>query len=218
MGLVSGYLTFKIMSFGRSVEVPDLGGRTLVEANDMLTRKGLYLRVEGEEFDPLVLAGHIIKQEIPPGNKVKEDRGIRVIVSKGPRFLSVPIIAGQGVEEAEVQLNRSGLRVNKIIYVHSDSAEKGRVIAQRPNSDEPIREGGISMVVSSGSYDIIYYCPDLSGKTKEETIALTDKLGLRAEFSGIGGTVKSQKPKANTAIKKGDTIFFQLGGGTKPHD
>ncbi len=216
IGLFSGYLSFKLMSFSKTVEVPDLGGKTLIEANELISKKGLYLKIEGEEYDTAIPNGSIMRQDIPPGIKVKEQRGIKVILSKGPKVLSVPDTTIGTIEEAESQLNKSGLRVNKIIYVHSNSAEKGRVIAQRPNPDEPISES-ISLVVSSGPYGIIYYCPDFSGKAREEATVLAEKLGIKIEFSGAGETVKSQKPKPNSVIKTGETIYLQLEGGTRLH-
>jgi len=55
LGLIFGYFTFKILSFSRTVDVPDLYGKSLVEANALLTGKGLYLKIEGEDFDPVML-------------------------------------------------------------------------------------------------------------------------------------------------------------------
>jgi len=65
LGLIFGYFTFKILSFSRTVDVPDLYGKSLVEANALLTEKGLYLKIEGEDFDPGMLPGHILKQDVP---------------------------------------------------------------------------------------------------------------------------------------------------------
>ncbi len=54
LGILFGYLTFKILSFSRSVEVPDLYGKSLLEANKLLTDRGLYLKIEGEDYDNVV--------------------------------------------------------------------------------------------------------------------------------------------------------------------
>jgi len=40
LGLVSGYFAFKVLSFSKTVDVPDLRGKTLIEANTLLTRRG----------------------------------------------------------------------------------------------------------------------------------------------------------------------------------
>lgn len=211
VGLLSAYLTFKVMSFSKTVEAPDLSGKSVIEANDLLTRKGLNMKIEGEDYDPLILSGRIIRQDIPPGSKVKEQRGIRVILSKGPKVWSVPDIAGSTLSEAESILAKSGLRVNKVIRVHSDTIESGRIIAQRPTPDEAIKES-ISLVVSSGPYAIIYYSPDFTNKRKEEVMTIAERTGLKIEFSGAGSMVRSQRPKPNSVIRSGETIYLQMEG------
>lgn len=223
MGLLSGYLSFKILSFSKTVDVPDLKGKTLFEANDLLNKKGLLLKVEGEEYDPFIMSGRIIRQDVPSGNKVKEQRGIKVFLSKGPKVSSIPQLVGQTLEDAESIISKSGLKLGKVIRLHSNTVEKDKVIAQMPTPDEAIGSGvsqkpqdlldkyhDLSIVVSSGPYDIIYYCPDFFGKSREEAQALAEKLRLSTEFTGSGEKVKSQKPKPNSMIKAGETIHLQL--------
>ena len=225
MGLLSGYLAFKVLSFSRTVEVPDLRGKTLFEANDLLNKKGLYLKVEGEDYDPAVVSGRIMRQDVPPGNKVKEQRGIKVLLSKGPRVWTIPELAGQTREEAEQIVNKSGLRIEQIIRVHSSAVEKDRVIAQRPNTDEVLGGGpsqtpydsmvqhGISLLVSAGPYETVYFCPDFTGKSKNDAVSLAERLRLNLDFTGEGEKVRSQKPKPNSIIKTGETVHLQLEGG-----
>ncbi|HMK48737.1 MAG TPA: PASTA domain-containing protein, partial [Thermodesulfovibrionales bacterium] len=43
LGLLFGVLTFKVLSFSRTVQMPDLSGKSIVEANRLMTDKGLYL-------------------------------------------------------------------------------------------------------------------------------------------------------------------------------
>lgn len=225
MGLLSGYLAFKILSFSKTVEVPDLKGKTMVEANGTLIRLGLYLKVEGEEYDPVIVPGRIVRQDVPPGNKVKEQRGIKVFLSRGPRVWAVPELTGQTLEEAEAAVSKSGLRVEKVMRIHSTSVEKDRIIAQRPHPDEHLGGGppqkpqdimgqrGFSLIVSAGPYEVAYVCPDFAGKTKDDAFALAEKLGLPAVFSGSGERVRTQKPKPGTMVKTGETIHLQLEGG-----
>lgn len=213
----AGYLSFEFLTFSKTVEVPSLKGKTLVEANDLLNKQRLYLKVEGEEYDPDVPATRVARQDIPPGRKVKEQREIKVIVSKGQKALSVPQIAGLSRGDAESLLAQSGLRLNKIINVHSNEIEKDRVIAQRPTPEDGTKDG-VSIILSSGPYAIIYYCPDFSGKSKAEAADLSEKLGIKAEFSGSGDIIRSQKPGPNAAMRAGDTIYLSLGGERGTHD
>lgn len=217
MGLLSGYLTFMAMSFSKTVEAPDLKGKNMIEANEVIQKSGLQLMVEGEDFDPAIPAGRIMRQDVPPGNKVKEQRGIRVFLSKGPRVQSVPDLVGQTLSDAESILVKSGLRIDKIIRVHSSAVEGDRIISQRPSQEEAMRDS-LSLVVSSGPYDIIYYCPDFSGMIKDDAANLAEKLGLKAEFIGQGERIKVQKPKPEALIRSGDTVHLQLEGGQTSHD
>ena len=226
MGLLSGYLAFKILSFSKTVEVPDLRGKTLFEANDLLSKKGLNLKVEGEDFDSTVVQGRIMRQDVPPASKVKEQRGIKVFLSKGPRVWSLPDLTGQTIEEAELAVNSLGLSIQKIIRTHSSTVAKDVIIAQRPLPDEPLegnasapsqeipgQHPGFSIVVSSGPYDIIYVCPDFLGKSRDEVVNIAEKLNLSIDFTGSGEKVRSQKPRPNSLIKSGETLHIYLEGG-----
>jgi serine/threonine-protein kinase len=226
LGLFSGYLAFKILSFSKTVEVPDLRGKTLFEANDLLNKKRLYLKVEGEEYDAVVVSGLIVRQDVPPGNKVKEQRGIKVFLSKGPKVWSIPELSGQTLGEAESLISASGLRIEKIIRVHSPTVEKDTIIAQRPRPDEVMGGGppqkpedllgqhrGLTLIVSSGPYDMIYSCPDFSGKSRDDAVSIAEKLRLKLDFTGSGETVRFQKPKPSSLIRSGETVHIQLEGG-----
>jgi serine/threonine-protein kinase len=205
-----------VLSFSRTVAVPDLKGKAVIEANEILSKSGLYLKVEGEDYDPVIPTGSIIRQDIPHGNKVKEQRGIKVVISKGSRVMYVPDLVGQTVEEAEAAAIKNGLKTNRIIRVHSNTIEKDKVIAQRPIPEEALKTN-LSLVVSSGPYDIILSCPDLIGKSINEVADISKKLGLKIEATGAGKKVRTQKPKPNSLIKTGETIYIILEGDTETH-
>ena len=203
------FLTFKLMSFSRTVEVPDLSGKTPLEANELLSKRGLNLKIEGEDYDLSIPSGNILRQDAPAGSRVKEHRSIRVILSKGPLAHSVPSVAGKTLDEAELLFLQNGLKVSRVIRVSSDSIERNKVIAQRPQSDEKIGDRVI-LIVSSGPYDVIYYTPDFQGMTIGDASELAEKLGLIVKFSGSGKTIKSQKPGPGSQIKRGDAVNLQL--------
>ncbi len=226
MGLLSGYLAFKILSFSKTVEVPDLRGKTLFEANDLLNKKGLFLKVEGEEYDEVVVPGRVVRQDSPPGAKVKEQRGIKVFLSKGPKVWAIPDVPGPALEGAESIVGASGLKIDRILSAHSRTVEKDVVIAQRPGPDEAVGGGppqrqqdilgqhrGLTLVVSSGPYDMIYFCPDFLGKSRDVVVSIAEKLRINLDITGQGENVKSQRPKPNSLIKSGDTVHIQMEGG-----
>lgn len=209
LGLIFGYITFKIMSFSRTVEVPDVMGKSPLEANRLLANKGLYLKIEGEDYDSEVSPGNILRQDVPPGNKIRERRGIKVVISKGPRVRSVPMLVNESLLNAESLLLQKGLKISRIIMVHSDIVEKDRVIAQKPDPDEQVSDH-IHVIVSLGPYEKTYSCPDFKGMFWDEARDIINRLGLKAVTEGLGKKIESQKPEAGRPVKTGDTIYLKL--------
>lgn len=152
VGLLSGHITFKLLSFSKTVVVPDVRGKGIIEANEILRKNNLYMRLEGEDYDPYIPEGAIIRQDIPPGSSVKESREIRVVVSKGPKVRYVPDLVGQRLEEVEKLLYDKGIKITRVIYVHSRSVPKDVVIAQRPEINEnPVED--FRLIVSLGDFE-----------------------------------------------------------------
>ena len=209
LGLSFGFLTFKILSFSRTVEVPSLLNLTMLEANEALSRKGLYLKIEGEDFDSAIQAGRIVRQDIPAGNEVKEKRAIKVVVSKGPRVSSIPLLVNEQLGDAESLLIQKGLSIGKVISVHSDSVGKGKIIAQKPNPHERLTDK-ITVLVSLGPHELIYFCPDFLNRSIENAKLTADKIGLSLETKGTGHIISAQKPKPGTLIKNTDKIYLEL--------
>jgi len=151
VGMVAGHLTFKILSLSNTVEVPDLKGKSVTDAVNVLQAKGLHLLGAAEDYDSDIPAGYIVRQDIPAASDVKEGRGIKVVVSKGPKVQYVPDVVGMKLDEAETVLAERSIRIAKVINVHSD-VDKNIIIAQRPESDEKGGEN-FRVIVSLGSFE-----------------------------------------------------------------
>lgn len=212
LGLAFGFITFQILSFSRTVDVPSLTDLTMLNANEVLSKAGLHLKIEGEDFDPTIQAGRIIRQDVPSGNKVKERRAIKVVVSKGPRVSSIPLLIHEPLLNAESLLMQKGLGIGKIIYVHSDSVEKGKIVAQKPGPYEKLSDK-ITVLVSLGRHELIYFCPDFLNKDIENAKETADKIGLTLETKGQGRLVSAQKPNPGTIVKNTDKIYLDLKEG-----
>ena len=245
LGLAFGFVTFRVLSYSRAVHVPSLHDMSLLEADEALNKVGLYLKIEGEDYDAkvqpgrivrqdipamaeffhyhsswldflcvhFIAPGRIVRQDIPAGYKVKEKRSIGVVVSKGPRVYSIPLIVNMPLGDAEEVLMEKGLKIGQIIRVHSDSVGKNRIVAQEPGPDERLT-GPITVLVSAGAQDIEYYCPDFAGKDIEDARQVAQKMGLTVETTGSGAFVASQKPSPGTEVKSGDALQLALTAQT----
>lgn len=147
LGFLSGYFFLTFLVSTGTTEVPDLKGKDIVNANQILREKGLHIRIDGHEYSELP-PGTVSKQEPPPGTKIKSGREVGVIVSKGVKFAILPELRGLPLEEAEKLLRERGIPIEKVTYIHSDQYPERTIIAQRPEPEE----GGksIKLLVSKG--------------------------------------------------------------------
>jgi serine/threonine-protein kinase len=208
-GALAAYVTFVLLTSTKNHEVPVLAGKSILDANKLLSEKKLFLKIEGESYDADVPAGYIIRQVIPAGNKIKEGRTIGVIISKGPKILYIPILSGLTLDDAEELIQQNNIKVDRIIKVHSPTVEKNKVIAQDPNPEEQ-GAGGITLIVSMGNYDDILVCPSFTGMAAEDAKNLARQIGLETTMTGEGNKVGSQSPPAQSLVKKGDAVRLEL--------
>jgi serine/threonine-protein kinase len=209
LAISSSYVTFRVMGAKKTVTVPDLKGMSLIEANKEILTKKLYLRIEAEDFSSEILAGNIIRQDVPPSEKIKEGRTIRVIVSKGPKRLYMPSFVGFNVDEARNLALRKNIKIEQMIRVRSDTVEKDIIISQRPTPEEKGADT-IMLLVSEGPFEKLYLCPDFTEMTLTEAKDLSAKMGMEIELTGSGSNIIEQKPKPGSFIKKGDIIRLKL--------
>ena len=211
-GAVVLFLVVKIINVDKTGEVPLLEGKSLIEARELLDKRNLFLKIEGRENHPEVMADHIIKQNIKPGEDIYVGSEIGVFVSKGPEMYSMPSFEGQELKDAKLTLVNLGIKISKITWVHSDTVKKGSIIAQRPLPGN-IESNEINFLVSLGHYAVSYKCPGFVNMTTEDARMLAVELGIKLNEKETGVRVIDQKPAAGTIINKGDSVEVVLGRG-----
>jgi serine/threonine-protein kinase len=210
---LSAAITFSVFIKIIKVEVPNVEGRSLGQAMELLENVGLELRLDHEVHDINVPAGHVIEQEVAAGSRAKGESEIGVVLSTGPEVKLIPSVTGLSLEDAMGVLQEEGLVFSKVIEVHSEEVPEGRVIAQRPGPDEWTGET-ITLIASSGPRDIIYYAPSFRGMSRDDALLLAGELGLEVRVRETGGDeyVTFQRPEPGTELKTGSTINLELGG------
>jgi beta-lactam-binding protein with PASTA domain len=111
--------------------------------------------------------------------------------------------------ESESLLLEKGLKISKIIPVHSSTVEKDRIIAQKPEPHEQISDY-ITVLVSLGPYDDVYFCPDFRDMYLDRAKALASQLNLTVSVHGTGDKIEAQKPGPYSEIKSGDTVYLKV--------
>jgi beta-lactam-binding protein with PASTA domain len=141
---------------GEEVEVPDIKGKGLNDAEYRLERVGLDYEVIDSSYNRSLPAGAVIAQTPEPGAKVKEGRCVFLTINAfSAPMVTIPNIANNcSLRAAEQKLRSMGLRLTPVEYVEGDKdwvlsmRYKGRPLY---NGDRVPREATITLLVGKGT-------------------------------------------------------------------
>jgi len=130
------------------IEIPDLTGKTHLEARPILASKRLEFEVIEESHEEIP-DGYIIRQEPEEGSKVTREDKITIYVSVGPPPMSLADLGGKTKQEAREYLVEHGL-LGEENMEHSEHPE-GTVIEHNPEPGTPVKRGEtVSLIISKG--------------------------------------------------------------------
>ena len=133
------------------IAVPVVVGMDYKEAESFLEKSNLRSFVAGSRVHPLYPKGIVVESKPPQGRIVKEDRLIRLFISKGKGPVLVPDFVGYIKDEVDEIVSASGISVGEVIEKYSLEYPKGVVIDQDPNPNVflPVSEN-ILLTISKG--------------------------------------------------------------------
>lgn len=138
---LSTYLTISLLlKFQQTTICPDIRGKTVEDARELVRTKGLNLVVLRYERRNDVPYNHITVQKPDANISTKKGRVVYVIVSEGPELMKTPSFVGLTTEEAQRMFSEKHLVLDKTVMV--PSPKTGKVIAQLPPQGSDILEYG----------------------------------------------------------------------------
>ncbi len=215
-GLLIGYLVSAVAVFpsqgvGSDLQsVPELVGRSVVEARTAVERLGLVYEEGSALYHPEVPSGTVVAQDPLSRQSVRAGSSVQVTLSLGPKRRLVPDVVGLSRRQAEVALERAGFETDAIV-VDAD-AEVGQVVGVRPSPGTAVAlPGNVGLVVSAGPPSVAV--PDLVSRSTAEAGASLERLGLRlgsvsrdSTSLAAPGTVMAQSPTAGAVVERGTRI------------
>ncbi|MCX4693774.1 Stk1 family PASTA domain-containing Ser/Thr kinase [Streptomyces sp. NBC_01408] len=100
-----------LVSKGRPIPVPSVAGAPLEQARATLEGLGLTVATAPEQVNAASPAGTVANQSVGAGTQAAAGDTVTLTVSKGPRQLPVPNVAGQDVDAARKALEGAGFKV-----------------------------------------------------------------------------------------------------------
>ena len=121
-------------------EVPEVAGRTVAEASNLLGQAGFSVAQTSESSDT-VDAGKVIRTDPPSGSMQPKGATITLVVSSGPKPPDVPNVLGLVEAVAADRLTTAGFDPVVVDRDTLDPAEDGKVVDQSPDGNTPADPG-----------------------------------------------------------------------------
>ncbi len=232
VALASALTAMRFAIHVREVAVPDMIGKTPLEARRMAETAGFNLQVERQFYSDKVPSGHVLSQLPPAGTQVRTGWHIRVAESLGPQRTEIPSMLGQSERAAEMNIRRRGLDVGAVAHMQMPGAPADRVLAQSP---PPYASGvaapKINLLITDISQPQAFVMPSFVGQPLASIAFMLQDSGMQMGTATMAaGTVSpgalpssspppspsqasivvSQSPAAGEKVLAGTSVKFQV--------
>jgi len=208
---LSAITAMRIAIHGREVNMPNLVGKNVAEANTLLRTRGLVLRVADRIYSELPI-NVVVRQSPPPGMLMKVSQQAHVVLSLGQRQLQIPLLEGNSLRASRIELLRAGLQVGEVSGITTPDEPADTVMLQTPRPGAGAATPRVDVLVSTGPRDPAYVMPHLVGLHEFEAQHRLDVAGLRRKVNYVSapqwphGAVIDQTPLSGQRIPGSVTI------------
>jgi eukaryotic-like serine/threonine-protein kinase len=210
------------------VQVPDLVGRNLVEAEAIARQRHLDVQVVQQAHNATMPTGSVVSQDPAAGTPVKVNRAIGLVTSLGPEMVTVPDVRRRSLEDTRFSVEQARLIVGEIRETYDATVPSGFIIVQDPAPGASVAIGTpVNLTVSKGQQAIVL--PDVVGRSLDDARRLLQDLGVTLRNvtqtprdDVPAGQVIAMTPPAGTSIAHGDAVSVTIAvhpagtGGTAP--
>ncbi len=203
IAFLGAFLSYGNFWSNTTVDVPNVVGKQVSVAKNILEDK--HLRVSTSEVTNTdVPAGQVISQSPGAGEKVKEQRTIHLVVSKGVGDITVPDLSGMTVEQARQRLKDLGLVVGKITQGSIEGKPDNTIVAQSPSGDSKVSKGTTVDLVVNKPQTKKVKMPDVVGMTLKDArqVLGSNNIGVNQ----ISGSVDEKAIVTEQSVKAGEEV------------
>jgi beta-lactam-binding protein with PASTA domain len=208
---LSAITAMRIAIHGREVNMPNLVGKNVAEANGLLRTRGLVLRVADRIYSELPI-NVVVRQSPPPGMLMKVSQQAHVVLSLGQRQLQIPLLEGNSLRASRIELLRAGLQVGEVSGITMADEPADTVVIQTPRPGAGAATPRVDVLVSAGAREAAYVMPHLVGLSEVDAQHRLDVAGLRRKVNYVTApqwphaAVIDQTPLAGQRIPGSITI------------
>jgi serine/threonine-protein kinase len=205
-----------VNTFAGGFALPDVVGKPVVQAEAILTAKGLVVGTATNVANTATL-GTVIRSDPAAGTNVSKRAVVNLVVSAGEAEVAVPQTVGFTLESAEALLTSTGLNP-KVKFV-STGGQQNIVLVQSPASGTKVRRGStvvLSLLTPTNQVEV----PDLNGFTPTQAASALAGVGLSVGAQSMAcsnsipfGQVSGSNPPSPTQVARGTSVNLVTSSG-----
>lgn len=211
------YFAYKTYFVVNETQVPKIVGLKQEEAQKILRDYKLAMQVVDSQPSEME-EGRVLRVIPDEGSSIKENETVKVILSSGPKKVTVPNLVKSDIIEAEYRLQSAGLKLGSVERRKSNDVAKGLIIDQEPKPDTQVIEGSeVNIIVSDGPEIKYVRVPLLIGKTLEQAKKELENSNLvlgNIEYGQdtkyIDGVIIDQSIMANKEVSEGTRVDVKV--------
>lgn len=218
IGTLGVIVVITILLMSLKVQVPDLRGMSVREAQEVLLSNNLKLGKKRYEYSSSYLKGQTISSDPARETTVSRNSKVNIVISKGPLKTKFGSYIGQNFDQVRKKLKAKGVLVDKET-TYSNKYPAGQIVSQSidPSMKVSLYQLPVTFTVSEGVQT--FKIRDLTGYTQKSVIDYAQEHNItiifEQQYSNTvpKGQVISQNPKANTTVKAGSQVIVTLSLG-----
>ena len=218
IGTLGVIVVVTILLMSLKVQVPDLRGMSVREAQEVLLSNNLKLGKKRYEYSSSYLKGQTISSDPARETTVSRNSKVNIVISKGPLKTKFGSYIGQNFDQVRKKLKTKGVLVDKET-TYSNKYPAGQIVSQSidPSMKVSLYQLPVTFTVSEGVQT--FKIRDLTGYTQKSVIDYAQEHNItiifEQQYSNTvpKGQVISQNPKANTTVKAGSQVIVTLSLG-----
>lgn len=233
LALALAFAVGVLVWFGRSIKeffaptaatvyVPEFAGQTRTDAISECGRLRVRCSVLATQPSDRYPKDVVMSQQPASGSRVREGRQISLIVSSGVTIFPMPDLRFESLRNAELDLNRFKLQLDKTTYVNADDVPREHVVGQDPPPLSSVRPGSkVSLQVSKGPPSGVRV-PNFTGMSIDDARGAAQRARIRlgqivwTPFGPGGprrGEIVRQSPSSGGTIDPFEEVSLQVSAG-----
>ena len=202
----------------KEVAIPNLVGKTVDEAKQILTENKLNYVEDSSEYNTTYPAGQIISQtpNFVDGRKIKQNTDVKVVVSLGTETTTVPKLKGLTKDEAEDAAKSSKIKLEFVDEI-SKTVEAGVIIKQEKDEGETVNAGDtVKVYVSIGTgikqvaVVSVFMKDEETAKQTLQDLGLVVNVEYDEDKTKTNGVVLKQSVESGKTVDEGSTITITV--------